>query len=251
MTINLIVSDTPEQLGAAAAKQAADVVRAAVAANGRARIVLSTGASQFEFIRSFVREPIDWSKVDMFHLDEYVGLPESHVASFRRYLKERFVAHVPQVRAFFVDGEGDVGANIRELSGELRRAPIDVALIGIGENCHIAFNDPPADFDAREAYIVVDLDEACKKQQVREGWFASVDDVPKRAITMTVHQIMQATSIISCVPHQVKAVAVKRTIENEVTPDVPSTMLKTHKDWTLYVDRESASLLDAAAAREG
>jgi len=239
--VNIHISDTPEQLGAAAAVQAADAIRRAIAANGKARIVLSTGASQFGFFQAFIKEQLEWHKIEMFHLDEYVALPESHIASFRKYLKERFADHV--------NGEGDVAANIAALTEEIRKQPIDVALIGIGENSHIAFNDPPADFDTKEAYMVVDLDEACKRQQVGEGWFATVDDVPKQAITMTVHQIMQAKTIISCVPHKVKANAIKMTMDNNVTNTVPSTMLKTHADWSLYLDSESASLIDAAALK--
>lgn len=245
--MSIVISETPEQLGAAAAKQAGDIVRAAIAAKGKARIVLSTGASQFQFIQSFIKEELDWSKVEMFHLDEYVGLPESHIASFRKYLKERFADLVPLGRAHYVNGEGDVAANIAALTAELRSAPIDLSLIGIGENSHIAFNDPPANFDTKEAYIVVDLDDACKNQQVGEGWFATIDDVPKQAISMTVHQIMQADAIISCVPHKVKANAIKLTMENELTNLVPSTMLKTHANWSLYLDSGSASLLDSTA----
>lgn len=248
--MTIVISDTPEQLGAAAAKQAGDIVRAAIAAKGKARIVLSTGASQFQFFQSFIQQSIDWSKVEMFHLDEYVGLPESHIASFRKYLKERFVDIVSLGRAIYVDGEGDVAANIKALTEEIRKEPIDLSLIGIGENSHIAFNDPPANFDTTEAYIVVDLDDACKNQQVGEGWFATLDDVPKQAISMTVYQIMQAKSIISCVPHKVKAKAIKLTLDNELTNLVPSTMLKQHADWTLYLDRESASLIDSAAAHK-
>ncbi|GAA3407935.1 glucosamine-6-phosphate deaminase [Paenibacillus hodogayensis] len=247
--MSIVISETPELLGAAAAQKAGDVVRGAIRAKGKARIVLSTGASQFQFIQAFVKEELDWSKVEMFHLDEYVGLPESHIASFRKYLKERFTEIVPLGAAHFVNGEGDVQANIAALTAELRKEPIDLALIGIGENSHIAFNDPPANFDTKEAYIVVDLDDACKNQQVGEGWFATLDDVPKQAISMTVYQIMQAEAIISCVPHKVKANAIKLTMENELTNLVPSTMLKTHADWSLYLDRESASLLDSAAVQ--
>ncbi|MFC5401331.1 glucosamine-6-phosphate deaminase [Cohnella soli] len=241
------VLENSAQLGIEAAKQAAEVIRGAIASRGKARIVLSTGASQFDFIQAFVQSDLDWSKVEMFHLDEYVGLSESHPASFRKYLRERFVNLVGLNRAYFVNGEGDVSENIRELSEEIRKAPIDLALIGIGENAHIAFNDPPADFTTKEAYFVVELDEGCKKQQVGEGWFATLNDVPKQAITMTVYQIMQSEVIISCVPHEVKANAVKLTLENDTTPQVPATMLKTHPDWTLYLDRNSASLTDSLA----
>lgn len=232
------------KLGEAAAKQAGEVIAKAISAKGRARIVLSTGASQFDFFKAFIQSEVDWGKVEMFHLDEYAGLPESHPASFRKYLKERFVGLVPLKHTYFVNGEGDVSENIRRLSEEIRKEPVDLALIGIGENAHIAFNDPPADFATLEAYIIVNLDEACKSQQVGEGWFATLDDVPKQAITMTVHQIMQSEVIISCVPHEVKAKAVKLTLDNDVTDQIPATMLKKHPAWTLYLDQKSASLMD-------
>ncbi len=235
------------QLGKEAAKQAAGIIKEAIAAHGKARIVLSTGASQFDFISAFIQSDLDWSKVEMFHLDEYVDLPESHPASFRKYLQERFVNFVSLRSAHFVNGEGNVAENIAKLSDELRKQPIDLALIGIGENAHIAFNDPPADLVTQEAYIIVDLDDSCKKQQVGEGWFATLDDVPKQAITMTVHQIMQSRVIISCVPHGVKAKAIQLTLENGVTGQIPATMLKKHPNWTLYLDQQSASLIDAAA----
>jgi glucosamine-6-phosphate deaminase len=164
-------------------------------------LVLSTGASQFETLDALVKSEVDWSKVEMFHLDEYVNLPESHVASFRKYLKERFINKIPLGKVHLISGEENIQNMSQKLSVEIRKEPIDLALIGIGENAHIAFNDPPADFETKEAYIVVNLDENCKKQQVREGWLATVEDVPKQAISMTVHQILQSKVIISCVPH--------------------------------------------------
>ena len=176
----------------------------------------------------------------MFHLDEYVDLPQTHGASFRKYLQERFVAKVaPLAAAHFVDGTRE---GIAKLTDELRKEPIDIGLIGIGENGHIAFNDPPADFDTREAYIIVNLDERCKRQQMGEGWFASIDEVPKQAVSMTTYQIMQCERIVSCVPHKVKAEAVSKTIHaKEVTNLVPATLLKTHPDFILYLDENSAS----------
>lgn len=179
----------------------------------------------------------------MFHLDEYVALPESHIASFRKYLKERFVSKVPLKAAHFVNGEGNVEENIAALTAELRKAPVDVGVIGIGENGHIAFNDPPADFDTDEAYKVVTLDERCRKQQVGEGWFAGVDDVPKQAITMCVKQIMACKHIVTAAPHSVKAEAIYNTITFPVTPKIPATILKTHPDWKLFIDDASASQL--------
>lgn len=235
------ICENPAALGVSAAEYTAKILNDAIAKKGSARIVLSTGASQFDTIANLVKQDVDWSKVEMFHLDEYVDLPETHVASFRKYLKEKFVAHVPTLKAaHFVDGTKE---GIAELTKELRSAPIDVGLIGIGENAHIAFNDPPADFDTKEAYIIVNLNDTCKQQQVGEGWFATVDDVPKQAVSMTVHQILQCEKIVSCVPYKVKANAIKATLENDVTNTVPATIMKGHKDFVLYVDRDSASLV--------
>ena len=233
-------------LGCLAAKEAAGVIREAIRTKGAARIVLSTGASQFDTLAALVKEKLDWSKVEMFHLDEYVNLPESHPASFRKYLKERFTSLVPLKAAHFVDGTPE---GIEALTRELRSAPIDLGLIGIGENGHIAFNDPPADFDTDEAYIIVTLDERCRRQQVGEGWFASVADVPEQAVSMTVRQIMRCEKIISCVPYAVKADAVEKTLMSPLTNRVPATMLKEHDSFSLYLDRDSAAkvTVDGAA----
>jgi len=230
-----------EELGKSAAKQVAQILKDCIAEKGSARIVLSTGASQFDTIKALVEEPgIKWECVEMFHLDEYVDLPVTHVASFRKYLQERFVDKVGTLKAVhFVDGTKEC---IAKLTEEIRKSPIDVGLIGIGENGHIAFNDPPADFDTKEAYIIVNLDERCKKQQMGEGWFATIDDVPKQAVSMTTYQIMQCQRIISCVPYKVKAEAVENTLKSkEVTNMIPATLLKTHPDFILYVDKDSAA----------
>jgi glucosamine-6-phosphate deaminase len=179
----------------------------------------------------------------MFHLDEYIDLPESHPASFCKYLKERFLSKVSIQQAYLVDGENDPQKEIAYLTAEIRKEPIDLGLIGIGENAHIAFNDPPADFGTEEAFICVALDEACKQQQVREGWFAATDDVPKQAISMSVHQIMQCRHIVSCVPYAVKAKAIGDMLENQLTNAIPATMLKKHPDFALFLDKDSASLI--------
>ena len=220
---------------------AADLLRQAIAEKGHARLVLSTGSSQFETLRALVREDVDWSRVTMFHLDEYVNLPETHPASFRRYLRERFLSEVTLEGAYLVDGKPD---SIPALTEELRKEPVDVGLIGIGENAHIAFNDPPADFGTKEAYIVVNLNDRCKQQQVGEGWFSSKEEVPAQAISMTPWQIMQCRHIISAVPHKVKARAVADTMNHETTPLVPATLLKTHPHFDLFLDAESASELE-------
>ena len=238
--MNIHVAKNAKELGANAAARIASLLRETINEKGSARLLLSTGASQFETISRLIKETVDWSKVEMFHLDEYVGLSESHKASFRKYLKNRFTSKVNLKAAWFVNGEGDVSANIALLTRELAKAPIDIGVIGIGENGHIAFNDPPADFKTKKTYQVVTLDKKCKQQQVGEGWFKTAADVPARAVTMTPYAIMKCRHIISCVPHQVKADAVFNTLTRKVSPSVPASLLKTHADWNLYIDAESA-----------
>jgi glucosamine-6-phosphate deaminase len=204
-------------------------------------MVVSTGSSQFEMFRALVKENIDWTKVEIFHLDEYIGLPVTHKASFRKYLYERFISLVPVKRFYSVDTDVDPDAIIRNLSSAISLRKPDLGIIGIGVNGHIAFNDPPADFDTRDPYIVVTLDHECRMQQVGEGWFNTIEEVPDKAVSMSVWQIMQCSAIISVVPHLVKSEAVYRTFTSPVTPLVPATMLKTHHDWHLFLDVNSAS----------
>lgn len=248
--MRIFVAGTAEDLGQRAAEAAAAYLNEAIRERGEARLLLSTGASQFTTLAALVRENVDWSKVDMFHLDEYIGLDESHPASFVRYLKERFVSQAPVRRAFFVDPSQGVETAIARLTAELDRAPIDVGLIGIGENAHIAFNDPPADFEDKAAYKVVTLDERCRRQQLGEGWFPTLEDVPAQAISMTVDRIMQCRHILSAVPYAVKAQAVRDTISQPVNNQVPATMLKRHASMTLFLDEESAALLTPAQRQE-
>ena len=243
MNIKITISENAAENGRRAAARIAALINDAVRQRGKARIIVSTGSSQFEMFEALVREDVDWTKVEMFHLDEYAGLPESHKASFRKYLKERFVSRVPLKAAHFVNGEGDIARNIAELTEELRKDSIDVGIIGIGENGHIAFNDPPADFETDEAYRVVVLDEKCRKQQVGEGWFPSVSDVPEKAISMTPKEIMKSEHIVTVCPHSVKAKAIYDTVTGPVSPMVPATLLKTHPDWNLFIDHDAASML--------
>lgn len=238
------ISVNARELGKKAAALSAEILNEAIKRQGYARLVLSTGASQFETLEELVKEDVGWSKVEVFHLDEYVGLSETHHASFRKYIRERFAAFVSLKELYLVNGNGDIEKNIAELTEKLREKPVDLALIGIGENAHVAFNDPPADFENPNAYIVVNLDEKCRNQQVGEGWFASIDEVPKQAISMTVPQIMQSRVIISSVPHKVKAQAIQATMKNDLTPNVPATILKQHKQWYLFLDSDSASLIE-------
>ncbi len=243
MQIN-ISSDSTE-LGTRAARHISAKLNELISEKGEARMVVSTGSSQFEMFRTLVTENVDWTKVEIFHLDEYIGLPVTHIASFRKYLYERFINHVSVRKFHSVDVEGNIREKIERLSGEIRKKPVDIGIIGIGVNGHIAFNDPPANFETRDPYIVVELDDQCKLQQVSEGWFNTVEDVPGKAVSMSVWQIMQCDSIISVVPHEVKADAVFRTFTSKLTNLVPATMLKEHRDLTIFLDRNSASRLIA------
>ena len=233
--------------GEAAAVHGAEHIRNAIEQRDEANIVIATGASQFEMMRCLVKaDGIDWGKVTMFHLDEYADLPEEHPASFRKYIKERFVSKLPTKlkAAHFINGnEDDACATCQKLSELIKQCQIDVAFIGIGENGHIAFNDPPADFNTEEPFIIVELDEACRKQQLGEGWFDSLEDVPQRAISMSVKQIMKSKVIVNTVPDKRKAEAVKNAIEGEITNKCPASILREHPNCTTYLDEESASLL--------
>lgn len=231
-------------MGAYSAKLAGMILRSSIAERGEARIIVATGSSQFEVLDHLTREPgIDWSRVDGFHLDEYVGIAATHPASFCGYLKERFVDRVPLRSFFYLDGLQDPVQVCARASEHLLAGPIDVAMIGIGENGHLAFNDPPADFETTAAYHVVQLDEACRKQQVGEGWFATMADVPTHAISMTIHRILQSRKIICSVPDERKSIAVRDSVEGEVTANVPGSVLKRHPNATLVLDRPAASLL--------
>ena len=242
--VRLRVEATRRLISAAAAQHAATSLRRVINQHGKARIVAATGASQLEFLEELTALPdIDWTRVELFHLDEYVGIPESHPASFRRYLRENLIDKTGIRTYHFLDGTDRVENVIRDVGRDLSSAPIDIMFAGIGENGHLAFNDPPADFNATEPYILVNLDEACRRQQVGEGWFAGLDDVPTRAISMSIRQMMKASEAILIVPDSRKAQAVKNTLEGELTPQVPASIIRTHSNLTLYVDEPAASML--------
>jgi glucosamine-6-phosphate deaminase len=238
--MNISISSDAVELGSSAARLISTKLTESVKLNGEARMVVSTGSSQFEMFQALIKEKIDWSKIEVFHLDEYIGLPVTHRASFRKYLFERFINLVPVKKFYSVDVEGNIDGRISELTFEIKRKPVDLGLIGIGVNGHIAFNDPPADFVTRDAYIVVKLDDRCKLQQMNEGWFETINEVPERAVSMSVWQIMQCNTIISVVPHKVKAEAVYKTFINKISPEIPATILKQHPDWHLFLDKNSA-----------
>ena len=234
-----------QSLATAAADEAARTIRDAISRNGAARIIAATGASQFLFLEKLTQAPgIDWQRVEMFHLDEYLDLPVTHPASFRKYLRERLIERVGIKKFHLLDGERDPREMTAEVTAEIRKAPIDVAFVGVGENGHLAFNDPPADFETDEAYIVVNLDEACRRQQLGEGWFKSLDEVPRRALSMTVRQILKAKEVLCMVPDARKAEAVKKCFGGEISPMAPASILRTHPNAIVYLDRDSAALLD-------
>ena len=243
--MNIKITDNPVELGKVSAAAAIEGIINAIKQKGQANVILATGASQFETLKNLVEDTtIDWSKVVMFHLDEYIGLPETAPASFRKYLKERFLNLVSPLKAsYLVNGETDPEVECKRLNQIITDHPIDVALVGIGENGHLAFNDPPADFDTVSPYIVVDLDEKCRLQQFNEGWFASLAEVPKKAISMSIKQICKSKMIICSVPDSRKAEAVKNTLENKVSNNDPASVLQTHANCLFILDKSSASLL--------
>jgi glucosamine-6-phosphate deaminase len=239
----LEVFDDKRVLGQAAAAQAEAAIRRAIAERGSARIIAATGASQFEFLEALTAARLDWERVEMFHLDEYVGLPIDHPASFRKYLMERLIQKTGLQKYHLLDGEADPKNVIHKVGSALTASPVDIAFVGIGENGHLAFNDPPADFVTEEPYLLVDLDNACRQQQVGEGWFASLGEVPQTAISMSIRQIMKSTEIICIVPDGRKARAVKACFEGEISPMAPASILRRHDDTTVYLDGNSAALL--------
>ena len=243
--MNIRIFDSKIDMGSAAAEQAAAGINAAIQARGAANLILATGASQFEMMAALVKMPVDWSAVTAFHLDEYVGMSDSHPASFRKYLRERFVEQAPGLHCFnYVAADGpDPAAECARVGALISENPIDVACVGIGENGHLAFNDPPADFETEAPYIVVDLDEDCRRQQLGEGWFPTLEDVPTQAISMGIRQIMKSRCIVCTVPDERKADAVRRTVQDDIGPDIPASILRTHVDCTLYLDAAAAGQL--------
>jgi glucosamine-6-phosphate deaminase len=249
--MNIKVFKDKLTLARAAADQAATIIRKAISDKGASRIIAATGASQFEFLDALTAmRDIDWKHVEMFHLDEYIGIPMSHPASFRSYLLKRLINKVGITRYHLLDGESDPASVAREVGAKLANAPIDVAFVGIGENGHLAFNDPPADFETEEPYLVVHLDEACRRQQMGEGWFPTLEDVPRTALSMSVRQILKAEEIICIVPDARKARAVAACFEAEISPNAPASILRTHQRCTVYLDKESASLLSSSTDME-
>ena len=238
------IFDDKLSLAKAAADHAAGTLQKALAVRGHARIIAATGASQFEFLDALTaRRDIDWVNVEMFHLDEYIGLTADHPASFRKFLRERLLARTGITQAHFLEVDSDPEVAMRTVGAALNSASVDIAFVGIGENGHLAFNDPPADFETEEPYLIVELDLACRRQQLGEGWFDDISQVPTRAVSMSIRQILKAREILAIVPDARKAQAVKDCFEGEITPLHPASILRSHANATVYLDRDSASLL--------
>lgn len=248
--MNLRIYPDRKQMARAAAQHAAAALQRAIAERGSANVIAASAASQVEFLEDLIATSgIDWSRVELFHLDEYIGLPMTHPASFCRFLEERLISKTGISRYHLLRGDDRVTEVIRQTSEAIRAAPIDVAFVGIGENGHLAFNDPPADFVAEEPYIVVELDEACRRQQVGEGWFESLEAVPKRAISMSVRQVLRSREILAIVPGPKKAQAIRDCMEGAVSPLAPASILRTHENTVVYLDEESAALLSPATVQ--
>ena len=238
------IFDEKHQLCRAAAEQATSAIQRSIATLGRARVIAATGVSQINFLEVLTTAPgIDWRRVEMFHLDEYVGLPVTHPASFRKFLIERLIQKAGIEKYHLLDGDGDTAGSVMRVGEALASEPIDVAFLGMGENGHLAFNDPPADFETQEPYLIVALDDACKRQQVGEGWFSSVSEVPTQAISMSVRQILKSKEILAIVLDSRKAKAVRACLEGEISPMAPASILRTHPNTTIYLDNNAAALL--------
>ena len=243
--MQIVKSADQQTLGRMAAESASRVIRDAIGAKGFAHIIVATGASQFETVKHLVQDPaIDWGKVTMFHLDEYIDLPVTHPASFQKYLRERFLAHVPPPKTFhFISGAGDPAVECARLNELIAQTPIDLAFVGIGENGHLAFNDPPADFNTEVPFLVLTLDEDCRRQQLGEGWFETLAHVPRQAISMSIRQIMKSAHIVGSVPDARKARAVRDCLQGPVSNLHPSSILQTHPRCEIFIDEASAALL--------
>ena len=241
--MNIVISKTKKELGLQAANRGSELINKSIQTNGEANIIVATGASQFEMLEALIKKDIDWTKVTCFHLDEYIGMSVSHPASFRKYLKERFADKINLKEFNYIDAEFNPEKECKRLNEIINRISIDVAFVGIGENAHLAFNDPPADFDIEDPYIIVNLDEECRNQQKGEGWFKTLKEVPEQAISMSIKQILKSDHIICSVPDSRKAQAIKKVIEGDVSKMIPASILKKHMETWLYLDNESASLL--------
>ena len=242
-SISPVILPSVEEMGKAAADYGASILRDILLTRERVNLVVATGASQFTVLSNLITQPdIDWSRVHGFHLDEYVGMSGDHPASFCRYLRERFVEQVPLASFEYIRGDFlNPDNECSRLAGVIDELPLDLAFVGIGENGHLAFNDPPADFENENSYLVVELDEACRRQQMGEGWFESLAKVPTHAISMSIRQIMKVENIVCSVPDLRKAEAVKLALQGPVTKNLPASILQQHQKVKVFLEQKAAS----------
>lgn len=246
-TMKLQIHDSPVAAGEAAAKAVAETLKQLNQNGNRIGVIFATGASQLDTLRALTAiSGLPWEKVHGFHMDEYMGIDKGHPASFRRYLRENLTQRVPMEEFFEIDGSSSDPERIqREYVQQLRAADPQLCLLGIGENGHIAFNDPAeADFDDPDAMKVVTLDAECRQQQVAEGWFPSFEDVPLQALTLTIPTILNVRKLIVSIPGRRKAQSVRRALLEPISTACPATILRSHPDVTLFLDQESAGELD-------
>lgn len=235
---------TKQEMALAAAEHATESLGMLLREQETVRLLAATGASQIEFLnRLTATRDIDWPRVELFHLDEYMGLGIEHPASFARYIKERIIDRTGIRRFHLMDGTRQPGEVLTEINAEISGTRVDLAFVGIGENGHLAFNDPPADFETEEPYLIVELDQACREQQVGEGWFQSVEHVPTQAISISIPQLLKSREILCVVPGGRKAAAVKKCLEGPLSPWAPASALRAHPNTTIFLDAEAAALL--------
>jgi glucosamine-6-phosphate deaminase len=243
--MRITICEDKHDLGYQAAKLGIARIREAIELNGRATIAVATGLSQISLYSHLANADLPWSKVEAYGLNEYVGIDEEHPSSFRSYLRKHFISRIEDLGAYH-EVRGDypnLAKEVDRLNTLINDRPVDVTFLSIGENGHIGLNDPPADFNTRQPFIVVDLDERCRRQQVSEGWFSSLGEVPHQAITMSVRQIIRSKYLICSVPDQRKARAVASCLYDQITPYSPSTLLRTKRECTLFLDRPSSMLV--------
>ncbi|MBW2981620.1 glucosamine-6-phosphate deaminase [Candidatus Woesearchaeota archaeon] len=243
--MKLNIFKTKKEAAFAAAKKAAGILNKTIASKGYANFIAATGVSQFELLDNLIKKfSIDWSKISMFHLDEYIGISDSHPASFRRYLKERIIDKVSLGMVYFIKGDSEDPKKECERLGKLIKGKeIDLAFLGVGENGHIAFNEPPADFHTEKPFIIVKLDKRTRMQQLKEGWFSRLSEVPKKAISMSIKQIMKSKNIICIAYDKRKAQAVRDCFGKKISPVNPASILQKNKNAFIYLDKNSASLI--------
>ena len=242
MTVKIFQSNPA--LGLGAAEDFGKLISSILTKQGHASVIFASANSQLTFFSSLLQRKIEWSKISIFHMDEYLGMTDQHPASFSRFIREKLVNFIQPAAFYPLRGDTpDADVELRRYADLMQKYPPDLSVLGVGENGHLAFNDPPADFNTTKIIHTVTLDLACRKQQVGEGHFKTLDDVPKQALSLTVPALLAPKHVLAIVPERRKAEAVRAALKGPVTPQCPASILRTRSNATIYLDRESASLL--------